>query len=216
MKAYCEQAARKSDLDRTELAKEKTGVFTGSYAINPVNGEPVPIWIADYVLISYGTGAIMAVPAHDERDFEFAQQFNLPIMAVVDPGDAIPPTSATKCSPASGASPATAWRSTPSKYNGLHDGRVQEEDHRRPGERRARPRGGELQAARLALQPAAILGRAVSDPARAGRRRQTDRAASARSTRRTCRSICRTWTTSSRTAGRSRRSTKRRTSGSIR
>ncbi|MCI0491914.1 MAG: leucine--tRNA ligase [Planctomycetes bacterium] len=91
MKAYRDQAAAKSDLDRTELAKEKTGVFTGSYAINPVNGSPVPIWVADYVLISYGTGAIMAVPAHDERDFEFAQQFFLPITAVVDPGDAVSP-----------------------------------------------------------------------------------------------------------------------------
>ena len=87
VKTYCEQAAAKSDLDRTELAKEKTGVFTGSYAINPVNGEPTPIWVADYVLISYGTGAIMAVPAHDERDFEFAQQFGIPIKAVVDPGE---------------------------------------------------------------------------------------------------------------------------------
>ena len=90
VKAYCEAAARKSDLDRTELAKDKTGVFTGSYAINPVNGEPTPIWVADYVLISYGTGAIMAVPAHDERDFEFAKQFDLPIKAVVDPGAAAP------------------------------------------------------------------------------------------------------------------------------
>lgn len=89
VKAYCETASRKSDLDRTELAKEKTGVFTGSYAINPVNGREVPIWIADYVLISYGTGAIMAVPAHDERDFEFAQQFNLDVVAVVDPKDAV-------------------------------------------------------------------------------------------------------------------------------
>ena len=88
VREYCEQAARKSDLDRTDLAKEKTGVFTGSYAINPVNGEAIPIWVADYVLISYGTGAIMAVPAHDTRDFEFAQQFDLPIRAVVDPGEA--------------------------------------------------------------------------------------------------------------------------------
>jgi len=88
VKAYCEKAARKSDLDRTDLAKEKTGVFTGSYAINPVNGEPVPIWVADYVLISYGTGAIMAVPAHDTRDFEFAKLFDLPIITVVDPGEA--------------------------------------------------------------------------------------------------------------------------------
>jgi len=81
-KAY---AAGKSDLERTELAKEKTGVFTGAYAINPVNGEQIPIWIADYVLASYGTGAIMAVPAHDERDFEFAINFKLPIRAVVKP-----------------------------------------------------------------------------------------------------------------------------------
>jgi leucyl-tRNA synthetase len=89
VKAYCEAAAHKSDLDRTELAKEKTGVFTGSYAINPVNWERVPIWIADYVLASYGTGAIMAVPAHDERDFEFAQQFGLPIRTVVASGKII-------------------------------------------------------------------------------------------------------------------------------
>src|SRR5207302_8066745 len=79
VKAYQEQAARKSDLERTELAKTKTGVFTGAYAINPVNNAKVPVWIADYVLTTYGTGAIMAVPAHDERDFEFAKQFNLPI-----------------------------------------------------------------------------------------------------------------------------------------
>ena len=86
---YVKAASFKSDLDRTELSKEKTGVFTGSYAINPVNGEEVPVWIADYVLISYGTGAIMAVPAHDERDFEFAVQFDIPIKAcATDPGDA--------------------------------------------------------------------------------------------------------------------------------
>src|SRR4029077_2244350 len=87
VKAYCDNAATKSDLDRTELAKEKTGVFTGSYAVNPVNGEATPIWVADYVLISYGTGAIMAVPAHDERDFEFATQFDLPIINVVAADD---------------------------------------------------------------------------------------------------------------------------------
>jgi len=88
VKAYCEEAARKSDLDRTDLAKEKTGVFTGSFAINPVNGKPIPIWVADYVLISYGTGAIMAVPAHDTRDFEFAEEFEIEILPVVDPGEA--------------------------------------------------------------------------------------------------------------------------------
>jgi leucyl-tRNA synthetase len=80
---YIETAARKSDLERTDLAKEKTGVFSGAYAINPVNDQKIPIWIADYVLISYGTGAIMAVPAHDERDWEFAKEFNLPIIEVV-------------------------------------------------------------------------------------------------------------------------------------
>jgi leucyl-tRNA synthetase len=85
---YREHTARKSDLERTELAKEKSGVFTGAYAINPVNGQRIPIWIADYVLASYGTGAIMAVPAHDTRDFEFAKKFNLPIIQVVQPKDA--------------------------------------------------------------------------------------------------------------------------------
>jgi len=84
---YRRYSAAKSDLERTELAKEKTGVFTGAYAINPVNGEKIPIWIADYVLASYGTGAIMAVPAHDTRDFEFATKFNLPIVQVVQPPD---------------------------------------------------------------------------------------------------------------------------------
>ena len=80
---YKTEVAKKSDLERTELAKEKTGVFTGAYAINPVNGQKIPIWIADYVLASYGTGAIMAVPAHDTRDFEFATKFNLPVVQVV-------------------------------------------------------------------------------------------------------------------------------------
>ncbi len=81
--AYIEQAKHKSDLERTDLAKDKTGVFSGSYAINPVNNQEIPIWIADYVLISYGTGAIMAVPAHDTRDWEFAKKFNLPIIEVL-------------------------------------------------------------------------------------------------------------------------------------
>ncbi len=84
---YKQQVAKKSDLERTELAKEKTGVFTGAYAINPVNGQRIPIWIADYVLSNYGTGAIMAVPAHDTRDFEFATKFNLPIVQVVQPSN---------------------------------------------------------------------------------------------------------------------------------
>lgn len=82
---YRSQCATKSDLERTDLSKEKTGVFTGAYAVNPVNGEQVPVWIADYVLMGYGTGAIMAVPAHDERDFAFAQVFGLPVLQVVQP-----------------------------------------------------------------------------------------------------------------------------------
>ena len=81
--SYIDKAAHKSDLERTDLAKDKTGVFTGSYAINPVNNKKIPIWIADYVLISYGTGAIMAVPAHDTRDWEFAKKFDLPILEVL-------------------------------------------------------------------------------------------------------------------------------------
>ena len=83
VEAYKKQCASKSDLERTELNKEKTGVFTGAYAINPVNGKEIPIWISDYVLITYGTGAIMAVPAHDDRDFEFAEKFKLPVLSVI-------------------------------------------------------------------------------------------------------------------------------------
>ena len=89
---YLDIVKRKSDLERTDLNKDKTGVFTGAYAINPVNGEKVELWIADYVLASYGTGAVMAVPAHDERDYEFATKFNLPITAVVeDNGEVVVP-----------------------------------------------------------------------------------------------------------------------------
>ncbi|MEJ5183839.1 MAG: leucine--tRNA ligase, partial [Rectinemataceae bacterium] len=91
VEAYIEAAAAKSDLERTDLNKDKTGVFTGAYAINPVNGSRIPIWISDYVLISYGTGAIMAVPAHDSRDWEFAKKFGLPIIQVVaKPGETGP------------------------------------------------------------------------------------------------------------------------------
>lgn len=87
VEAYLDKVKAKSDLERTDLAKEKTGVFTGAYAINPANGKQMPIWIADYVLMSYGSGAIMAVPAHDERDYEFAKEFGLPIIEVVSGGD---------------------------------------------------------------------------------------------------------------------------------
>ncbi len=87
VRQYQSEIESKSDLERTDLAKDKTGVFTGAYAINPVNGKEIPIWIADYVLSSYGTGAIMAVPAHDERDWEFAKKFDLEIIPVLDGGD---------------------------------------------------------------------------------------------------------------------------------
>ncbi|MEG0383324.1 MAG: leucine--tRNA ligase [Solibacillus sp.] len=87
VEAYLEKVALKSDLERTDLAKEKTGVFTGAYAVNPINGKQVPIWIADYVLATYGTGAIMAVPGHDERDYEFAKEFGLDIVAVLEGGN---------------------------------------------------------------------------------------------------------------------------------
>ncbi|PYK67252.1 MAG: leucine--tRNA ligase [Verrucomicrobia bacterium] len=91
IREYRARAAQKSDLERTDLAKEKTGVFTGAYAVNPVNNERIPIWVADYVLLGYGTGAIMGVPAHDQRDLEFAQKFDLPIREVVQPpGDENP------------------------------------------------------------------------------------------------------------------------------
>jgi leucyl-tRNA synthetase len=91
VREYRERTARKSELERTDLSREKTGVFTGAYAINPANNEKIPIWIADYVLLGYGTGAIMGVPAHDERDLEFARNFDLPIVEVVQPpGDEDP------------------------------------------------------------------------------------------------------------------------------
>src|SRR5512142_1543185 len=86
VEAYKLQAARQSDIEREAVDKEKTGVFTGAYAINPVNSERIPIWIADYVLMTYGTGAIMAVPAHDQRDFEFARHYGSPVRVVIQRG----------------------------------------------------------------------------------------------------------------------------------
>ncbi len=104
VEAYQQQAARQSDIQREAVDKEKTGVFTGGYAINPVNGERIPIWIADYVLMTYGTGAIMAVPAHDQRDFEFARKFNLSVRVVIQPPEvkAIQADQMTMAMPASG------------------------------------------------------------------------------------------------------------------
>ena len=85
VQAYQKEAASKNDMQRTDLSKEKTGVWTGAYAINPFNNKKIPIWIADYVLMGYGTGAVMGVPAHDERDFEFVKKYDLAIVPVIDP-----------------------------------------------------------------------------------------------------------------------------------
>ena len=154
--AYQEQARRKSDLERTDLAKEKTGVFTGATATNPVNGKQIPIWIADYVLASYGTGAIMAVPAHDERDFEFAKKFGIPIVQVVAPADGV----AARSGP--GVHRRRRGRQLGAARRPAH-ARGEEEDHRRAGGARRRQGRGQLPAARLGVLAPALLGRA--DPA---------------------------------------------------
>ncbi|GHT65739.1 leucine--tRNA ligase [Spirochaetia bacterium] len=120
--AYLDAAAKKSDLERTDLAKIKTGVFSGAYAVNPVNGEKIPIWVADYVLISYGTGAIMAVPAHDERDWEFAKTFNLPIRQVVSQTSPDGESEGFSKGTAEGISQCTVadgWAVNSAQFNGL-------------------------------------------------------------------------------------------------
>ena len=163
--AYQEEARRKSDLERTDLAKDKTGVFTGATATNPVTGKPIPIWIADYVLASYGTGAIMAVPAHDERDFAFAKKFELPIVQVIKPTGRQHARSRRRVHRRGGQRQLGPAR-RPADAGGQAD------DH--PRSRGARRRQGrrQLPAARLGLLAPALLGRA--DPARPlpeGRRR---------------------------------------------
>ncbi|MDR1399283.1 MAG: leucine--tRNA ligase [Treponema sp.] len=115
--AYLDAAAKKSDLERTDLAKVKTGVFTGAYAINPVNKERIPIWIADYVLISYGTGAIMAVPSHDERDWDFAKTFGLPIKLVVAAEK--PDSGADYSAEPAECTVADGWAVNSGRFNGL-------------------------------------------------------------------------------------------------
>ncbi|MDR2418733.1 MAG: leucine--tRNA ligase [Treponema sp.] len=114
---YLDTAAKKSDLERTDLAKVKTGVFTGAYAINPVNKERIPIWVADYVLISYGTGAIMAVPAHDERDWDFAKTFGLPIKLVV--AGEKPDSGADYSAKPAECTVANGWAVNSGRFNGL-------------------------------------------------------------------------------------------------
>ena len=117
--AYREAAAKKTDLARTELSTEKTGAFTGAYAINPVNGVKIPIWIADYVLVSYGTGAIMAVPAHDTRDFEFAQTFGLPVKCIIEPDPAA--AAAENCDVAAVLAGKACWTGEGKLINSAND-----------------------------------------------------------------------------------------------
>jgi leucyl-tRNA synthetase len=127
VEAYVQEAARKSEIDRTAEGKDKTGVFTGGYAINPVNDERIPIWIADYVLISYGSGAIMAVPAHDQRDFEFARKYRLPIRIVIQPEgvDDLDPDKMTESWPGDGVMVNSGpFNGTPAHYMG--DGKKNE------------------------------------------------------------------------------------------
>ena len=174
---YVQQAALKSDLDRTELAKEKTGVFTGSYAINPVNGEPVPIWIADYVLISYGTGAIMAVPAHDERDFEFAQGVRHPHKAgrPTRPRQCLSRKKREKILAGEQVFPEHGTAINSGEFDGLPTAEFKTKITEWLSRKRPRQTSCQLQAPRLALQPPALLGRAVSDSARNRPRREQDR-----------------------------------------
>ena len=156
VEAYRAAVARRSERERMADAKDKTGVFTGAYAINPVNDEKIPIWIADYVLMGYGTGAIMAVPAHDQRDFEFARKFMLPIKTVVRPADGSQPPTGRAFEESGIAVNSPAIDGLPTdRGEGAHDAGSA---CRRHGQAR-----GEIQASGLGFQPAAILGRAVSD-----------------------------------------------------
>ena len=134
------------------MAKDKTGVFTGAYAINPVNGAKVPIWIADYVLAGYGTGAIMAVPGHDQRDWEFAKQFDLPIIEVVQGGDV-----------AKEAYAGDGEHVNSGFLNGLNNEEAIAQMIAWLEAERQRPRQSDLSFARLAVQPSKLLGRADSD-----------------------------------------------------
>ncbi len=152
--AYRDEAAKKSDFERAELAKEKTGVqIEGLTAINPVNGKEIPIWISDYVLMSYGTGAIMAVPAHDERDWEFAKKFNLPLIQVVAKnGEKVDINAAAFTDVATGVLINSDF------LNGLEvKGRQGKDDRVLRGEE-DRYREDQLQAERLGILPSALLG----------------------------------------------------------
>ncbi len=155
IESYRTAIAAKSDLERTDLAKEKTGVFTGAFAINPANDERIPIWIADYVMMGYGTGAIMGVPAHDERDLEFARKFELRRRA----GRSSPGKTPEESIGYTGVGIAI---NSP-LLDGLSRRGSDGQDHRLAGAKRTGTPRHSLQAARLAFLAAALLGRAVSD-----------------------------------------------------
>ena len=164
---YIKATSLKSDLDRTDLAKEKTGVFTGRYAINPVNNKKIPIWIADYVLTGYGTGAIMAVPAHDTRDFEFASKFNLPIVCIQDPDVNDPDQrqrilNGEECWTEDGKYINSSDQSTGIDINGMNkDAGIAHITRWLEAERTGNSKS-QLQAPRLAFQQAEVLGRTIS------------------------------------------------------
>ncbi len=148
---YIDKIKSKSDLERTDLAKEKTGVFTGAYAINPANGEKMPIWIADYVLMSYGSGAIMAVPAHDERDYEFAKEFDLPIMEVVAGGNVEKEAYTGDGEHVNSGFLRWTW-----------ERRSDYESHFLVGKEKHRNEENHVPSSRLVIQPSTLLGRADS------------------------------------------------------
>ena len=154
--AYLEKTKQATEIERQSTDRPKTGVFLGVYATNPVNGEQIPVYAADYVLAEYGTGAIMAVPAHDQRDLDFARAFGLPVREVVDTGGPDPASTGDR----------HPWRRHLRQLralNGLTDKAAGvQQDHRPTGVRRRRHRRGHLPAAGLAAEPATLLG--LPDP----------------------------------------------------
>ena len=184
VRAYRDAAARKSELDRQEN-KDKTGVFTGAHATNPVNGEAIPVFVADYVLMGYGTGAIMAVPGQDQRDWDFATAFGLPIVRTVQPSEGCDGEAYV------GEGPAINSANDEISLNGLGVTEAKRVIIDWLAARGAGRVGRAVQAARLAVLPAALLGRAVPD--RVGRPRRRSRCP-----RTSCRSCCPTSTTTRR------------------
>ena len=179
--AVADYVRRTSALSEVERAgeKEKTGVFTGRHVVNPVNGEQIPVWVADYVLMEYGTGAIMAVPAHDERDYEFAKTHGLPIRQVVAPREA-----GSRLGRAYVAHSADEVLINSGRFNGMAARRRQASDHRVAGVRAAGPRPHRLPPARLAAVAAALLGLSRSRSCTA------TRAVSSRCPTTSCRCCC--------------------------